>query len=261
MARALAGKTVLITGASSGIGRAAALAFAAEGSRVLAVARAREKLDVLSREHAAIVPLPADVTDAAAMDALAREILERFGAPDVVIANAGRGIDAPFVETTDDAYRALFDLNVLGVVRAIRPFLPAMIARGSGRILIVSSIVGKRGIPNYSAYGASKFALHGILDALRPELSGTGVSAGIVCPSSTETEFDARKLRAGTPQRHVRVQRHSAASVARALVRMARWTRREMVISPEGKLMVVVDRLAPSLMEWILARTLVKKSR
>ena len=259
MARALAGKTVLITGASSGIGRAAALAFAAEGSRVLAVARAREKLDALAREHAAIVPLPNDVTDAAAMDALAREILERFGAPDVVIANAGRGVDAPFVETSDDAYRALFDLNVLGVVRTIRPFLPAMIARGSGRILMVSSIVGKRGIPNYSAYGASKFALHGILDALRPELSGTGVSAGIVCPSSTDTEFDARKLRAGTPQRNVRVQRHSAESVARALVRMARGTRREMVLSPEGKLMVVVDRLAPSLMDWILARTLVKK--
>jgi len=262
MARALAGKIVLITGASSGIGRAAALAFAAAGARVVAVARDREKLDALAApSHDAIVSLPCDVTDAAAMEALARTVLERFGAPDVVIANAGRGVDAPFVETSDDAYRALFDLNVLGAVRTIRPFLPAMIARGSGRVLLVSSIVGKRGIPNYAAYGASKFALHGILDALRPELSGTGVSAGIVCPSSTDTEFDARKLRAGTPQRNVRVQRHSAESVARALVRMASGTRRELILTLEGKLMVVVDRVAPRLMDWILARTLVKRSR
>ncbi|HEX4823554.1 MAG TPA: SDR family NAD(P)-dependent oxidoreductase [Candidatus Polarisedimenticolaceae bacterium] len=259
MARAFAGKTVLITGASSGIGKAAASAFAAQGAQVIAIARDREKLDALAAGNSSIVPLVCDVTDGPAMETLARTVLERFGAPDVVVANAGRGVDAPFVATSDDAYRALFEVNVLGVVRTIRPFLPAMIARGSGRVLIVSSIVGKRGVPNYSAYAASKFALHGILDALRPELSGTGVSAGIVCPSSTETEFDSRKLRAGTPQNKVRVQRHSAESVARALVRMARWTRREMVISPEGKLMVVVDRLAPSLMDWILARTLVKR--
>jgi short-subunit dehydrogenase len=253
------GKTVLITGASSGIGRAAALAFVAKGAKVIAVARAEEKLEALAAENAAIVPMAADVTDAAAMEALARHVIERYGAPDVVVANAGRGVDAPFVETTDEAYQALFDVNVLGVVRTIRPFLPAMIARGSGRVLIVSSIVGKRGVPNYSAYAASKFALHGILDALRPELSATGVSVGIVCPASTETEFDARKLRAGTPQPKVRVQRHSAESVARSIVRMARWTRREMVISPEGKLMIVIDRLAPWLMDWMLAKTLVRK--
>jgi short-subunit dehydrogenase len=186
-------------------------------------------------------------------------VLERYGPPDVIVANAGLGVDAPFVETTDETFQALFDVNVLGVVRTIRPYLPGMVARGSGRVLIISSVVGKRGVPNYSAYAASKHALHGIADALRPELLGSGVTVGIVCPSSTETEFDARKLRAGIPQRKVRVQRHSAESVARSLVRMAGWTRREMVLSPEGKLMVVVDRLAPWLMDWVLARALVKK--
>jgi short-subunit dehydrogenase len=97
-------------------------------------------------------------------------------------------------------------------------------------------------------------------EALRPELQGTGVTVGIVCPSSTTTEFEERKLRAGPPQVKVRVQRHSADSVARALVRMARSTRREMILSPEAKLMNVLNWIAPAFLDWILAKTLVRKS-
>jgi short-subunit dehydrogenase len=97
-------------------------------------------------------------------------------------------------------------------------------------------------------------------DALRPELVGTGVTLGIVCPSSTTTEFSERKLQAGPPQNNVRLQKHSAESVARALVRMANGTRREMVLSPEAKLMTVLNWLSPGLMDWILAKTLVRKS-
>jgi len=255
----LTGKTVLVTGASAGIGRAAVKAFVAAGSKVIAVARSRERLDELARESAGVVALPTDLTDAAAAEALARTILDRYGPPDVIVANAGRGVDARFTETTDAAFQSLFELNVLGVVRSVRPFLPAMIARGSGRILFISSVVGKRGVPSYTAYSASKYAIHGIADALRPELWGTGVTVGIVCPSSTETEFDERKLRAGPPQRSVRVQRHSAESVARSIVRMARTTRREMVLSPEGKLMTIVNTLSPKFMDWVLAKALVKK--
>jgi short-subunit dehydrogenase len=135
-----------------------------------------------------------------------------------------------------------------------------MISRGRGRILVVSSVVGKRGIPNYAAYSASKFALSGMADALRPELHGTGVTIGIVYPSSTTTEFQERTLRAGPPQVKVRVQKHSPESVARALVRMARSTRREVVLSPEGKLMAAINWLAPGILDRILARVLVKKA-
>ena len=125
--------------------------------------------------------------------------------------------------------------------------------------MIVSSVVGKRGVPNYAAYSGSKFALHGMADALRPELHGTGVTVGIVCPSSTTSEFEDRKLRSGPPQVKVQVQRHSPESVARALVRMARGTRREIVLSPEAKLMNVMNRLAPGILDWILAKALVRK--
>jgi len=261
MAIDLSGRRVLITGASSGIGRAAAKAFVDEGAIVLAVARSKDRLDTLAEELglARLAIFVADVADGPGMEALAQRILTEQGVPDVVIANAGVGMDAHFAATTDDAWRRVFEVNVFGVVRTIRPFLPGMIARGSGRILIVSSAVGKRGVPSYAAYSGSKFALHGMADALRPELVGTGVTVGIVCPSSTTTEFEDRKLRAGPPQIRVRVQKHSAESVARALVRMARSTRREIVLSPEAKLMNVLNRLAPGILDRILARVLVGK--
>ena len=258
----LTGRRVLITGASSGIGRAAVKAFVDEGAVVLAVARSKDRLDALATElggPARVAAFVADVAQGPAMEALAREILATHGVPDVVIANAGIGMDARFAVTSDDAWRTLFEVNVFGVVRTIRPFLPGMISRGSGRILILSSAVGKRGVPNYSAYSASKFALHGMADALRPELHGTGVSVGIVCPSSTSTEFDGRKLREGPQQPKVRVQRHSPESVSRALVRMARSTRREIVLSPEAKLMNLMNRVAPGILDRILAKVLVRK--
>jgi len=258
--RSLQGARVFLTGASEGIGRAAAKAFVDEGATVLALARSKDRLDALVSELGAehVVPFVADVADGPGMEAVARDVLHRFGAPEVIVANAGIGLDARVARTTDDDLRRVFEVNVFGVVRSIRPFLPAMIERGSGRILLISSVVGKRGTPNYGAYSASKFALHGIADALRPELSGTGVTVGLVCPSSTTTEFDARKMRAGVAQRKVRVQRHPPEKVARAIVRMARSTKRETVLSAEGRLMVVVNAISPRLMDWVLAKALVK---
>jgi len=256
-------RRVLVTGASAGIGRAAAKAFVDAGAFVIAVARTKEPLEALAGElggsdHCAT--FIADVGDQAGMEALARSILAGPGLPDVIVANAGVGLDARFEETSDELLHRVFEVNVFGVWRTIRPFLPAMRARGSGRILLVSSAVGKRGVPNYSAYSASKFALHGLLDALRPELVGTGVTAGIVCPSSTSTEFDTRRLRVGPQQAKVRIQRHSAESVGRALVRMARSTRRELVLSPEAKLMAFLNWLAPGILDRILAKVLVRKA-
>ena len=252
-------RLVLITGASMGIGREAALMFAQHGDRVVAVARGRERLDELARRHEAIVPLTADVADADSMSEMARRTLEDCGVPDVVVANAGIGLDALFAETTDEALRRLFEVNVVGMFRTVRPFLPGMLARGSGRVLLVSSIVGKRGIPHYSGYSASKFALHGAADALRSELWGSGVSVGIVCPGSTETGFQEHALRSGTPQKRVRPVRHPPASVARALLSMADSRRRERILGAESKLMAFVDTLAPAVVDWVLARMLTGK--
>lgn len=252
------GKLVLITGASAGIGRATALAFAAEGARIVAVARRGEKLAELGQEGS-LVAIVADVADGPSMEAMAARVLREVGVPDIVVANAGVGLDARFTEMTDAALRQVFEVNVFGVVRTIRPFLPGMLERRSGRILIVSSVVGLRGIPSYAAYSGSKFAVHGMAEALRTELHGSGVSVGLVCPSSTLTEFKDRTLRIGTPQRRKRLQYHSAESVARAILRMARSRRRIAVLSPEGKLMAALNVVAPGLLDRVLSRALVPR--
>jgi len=254
-------RLVLITGASSGIGSAAAIEFARRGDRVVAVARNRERLDALAADHGSVVPLLADVTDAGSMQAMARRVQEEHGVPDVVVANAGIGLDALFAETTDDALHRLFEVNVVGVFRTVRPFLQPMIDRGSGRILIVSSIVGKRGVPHYAAYSASKFALHGAADALRSELWGTGVSVGLVCPSSTDTEFRQHGLSVGPKQKQMRPVRRPAEYVARAIVSMAGSRRREMILGVEAKALTFVDSLLPGLIDWLLARTLTRRDR
>lgn len=262
MAKRFVGKTVLVSGASSGIGLMTARGFVREGARVLAVARSRDRLLSLSAEQGGrenLVPLPADLADAASAAALAERVLRDFGAPDVIVANAGIGLDALFWETPDDKLRQVLEVNVMGVARTVRPFLPAMISRGSGRVLLVSSVLGKRGIPHYSAYCASKFALHGMADALRPELLGTGVSVGIVCPSSTESEFSRRTEHIGPRQSSTRLARHSAESVARAILRMARSRRRVVVLSAEGKLMVALNALLPGLLDRILAKALTRR--
>jgi short-subunit dehydrogenase len=259
MAGRLDGRLVLITGASAGIGRAATTCFVDAGARVVGVGRRLERLESLSRElggTSRMVPLAADVAVAASMSEMTAAVLDGLGLPDVVVANAGIGLDARFVDTTDDALREVFEVNVFGLARTVRPFLTRMIERGSGRILLVSSIVGRRGIPNYSAYSGSKFALHGIADALRSELLGSGVSVGLVCPTSTDSEFRQRMRHRGPAQRKAWRRTRSAESVGRAIVRMAASRRRELILSPEAKLMAWVNCFAPGLLDRLLARAL-----
>ena len=257
----LEGTRVLITGASSGIGQAAAREFVRRGASVVAVARRAERLESLRAELGGspkLTPIVADVTDPDAMRAMASRVLDDGGPPDVIVANAGIGMDALFVETDDEAYRRVWEVNVLGLVRTVRPFVAGMVDRGSGRILLVSSIVGKRGIPHYTAYSASKFAVQGLAEALRVELANTGVTVGVICPASTATEFHERKIRKGPSQKSSRVARHSAESVAKAIVRMALSKRRELVLSWEGKLLQWGNFFAPGLLDRLLARMLLR---
>jgi short-subunit dehydrogenase len=255
-------RLVLITGASTGIGRAAAGAFVERGDRVLGIARSTDKLDDVAADLGGpprFTPIVADVTDAASMDAMTKQVLQDHGLPDVVIANAGIGVDALLAETTDELLHEVLEVNVAGTLRTVRPFVRGMTERGSGRILLISSVVGKRGIPHYAAYSGSKFALHGMADALRVELWGSGVSVGVVCPSSTESEFHARKRRRGPEQDQTRLAKHSAESVARAIVKMAGSRRRELVLSAEGKLMTGLNKLLPGLVDRVLARVMMRK--
>ena len=250
----------MITGASAGIGRAAAVAFVEEGAGVIVTARSLARLQSLADELGGpprLIPVVADVTDPDSVERMAAVVLAD-GAPDIVVANAGIGLDALLVETSEESLRAVFETNVYGVARTLRCFIPAMVERGRGRLLIVSSIVGKRGIPYYSIYSASKFALHGMAEGLRTELAGSGVTVGLVCPASTETEFSTRRLREGPSQKNVRPGTHTAESVARAILKMAASRRREIVLTLEGKALAWGNVFFPGLVDRILARLFVR---
>jgi len=202
-------QTILITGASSGIGRDAALALARAGHHVIAAARRLDALEALAAEAtrfsgpAAITPLRLDLDDAASIDAAVAEIdrLTNGRGLDALVNNAGFATAGALAELSDRALRAQFETNVFGLMALTRAVLPAMLARGEGRIVNVSSVSGRVPAPVLGAYHASKYALEALSDALRMELAPFGIRVVIVEPGTIRTEFAARAMSEATGAR------------------------------------------------------------
>lgn len=184
---------VFITGASSGLGRALALHYAARGARLALVARKLSALVALEAELTSQhLVLPVDVADPAAMAAAAALCVERLGLPDVVIANAGVSVGTLTEEAEDfAAFERVLRTNVLGLVATFQPFVSAMRARGSGRLVGIASVAGIRGLPGAGAYSASKSAAITYLESLRVELHGSGVRVVTVAPGYIATPMTA----------------------------------------------------------------------
>lgn len=184
---------VLITGASSGIGAAAARRFAQERVRLVLAARRRERLEQLAAELAQAgveaVVVPTDVTDPEQSRQLVEQTVERFGRIDVLLHAAGRGNLAAVEETTPEQLWRIFAVNAFALWYVTAPALPVMKAQGRGHILVIASVAGKWGYPYNSAYVAAKHAAVGFVAALRTELLGTGVEATVVCPAAVDTEW------------------------------------------------------------------------
>ena len=215
----------VITGASSGIGRATAEAFAAAGYDLVLGARRLALLqqvaaEVHNRSGAEAAAVACDVHSAADVQRLVDTAMERFGRLDVLVANAGAGLYGRIEDTSDEDFRDLLDTNVLGVVRSVRAAMPVMRRQGRGHIVIVGSVVGKRAWPLHGAYAASKFALTGLAQSLRAELAGSGVTASLVLPMTTRTEFFSA-ARAPSPryQSQPRGMVQSPETVARVILR------------------------------------------
>jgi NAD(P)-dependent dehydrogenase (short-subunit alcohol dehydrogenase family) len=189
----LAGRVVAITGASAGIGRACAERLAAEGAAVVLSARRADRLDALVAAIAArggrALAVPGDVTREADMQALVERAVATFGRLDVMICNAGIGFHGGLEETTTDIMRRLVDVNVIGTFHAARAAHAVFQRQGSGHLIAVSSIAGRRGIAGNTAYSATKAAQIGFIEALRAEYATTHLKASIVYPVSTRTEF------------------------------------------------------------------------
>jgi hypothetical protein len=189
-------RTVLITGASSGIGEALARRFAEDGHALVLVARSADKLRALAAELAAagagpVTVLPADLTQPGAAAALAATLRRRRLAVDVLVNNAGVLEQGAFCEIAPERHQQLIDLNVSALTAMLAAFVPGMRARGFGRVLNVASIAAFQPVPTLATYAATKAYVLSLTEALSEELRGSGVTVGALCPGITATPMVA----------------------------------------------------------------------
>lgn len=186
----LNGKTAVITGASSGIGDAAARLLASEGVHVVLAARRRERLDALADDLGdAATVVQTDVADPTQVAALFDLVSSRFGGLDLLFNNAGLGINAPFATSEPGDWKTMIDANLYGVLHCTQAAIPLMRGRSGAMISSVSSVGGRFGAENWSVYSATKFANVGFHDALRKELGPDGIRVSVIEPGAVWTEF------------------------------------------------------------------------
>jgi short-subunit dehydrogenase len=255
-----AGRVALVTGASAGIGAATARAFAAAGMRVALCARRRDRLEALAAElrarGAETSAHAVDVTDERAVRAMVDEVAVRFGTVDVLLNNAGRGLAARFEDTRPDELRGLLELNLIAALTATQAVLPLMRRQRRGHVINVSSVVGRRNLPGRAAYGATKFALGGLTEALRLELRDMGIAVSLVYPIFTRTEFHDVEERREPLERRGPAQ--SAETVARAILRCVRRPRPEVYPYGPARLLAGLAAVAPGLVDRAMARALAR---
>ena len=256
--RPLEQSRILVTGASSGIGRALAEELAGLQTRLLLTARRQDRLQELAerlREHGVqqVMTLAGDITDAGHREQLRATAEETFGGLDILINNAGVGGIGSFASADEDRLRQIMEVNFFAPVELIRTLLPSLKKSEDGVIVNVGSVLGHCAVPKKSEYCASKFALHGISDALRMELRESHIDLLLVSPSTTKSEFFDQALRSHGDAAVNRFAM-SPQQVARAIVKSIRVRRRETILSFGGKLLVYTNRLMPSIVSHLLGR-------
>ena len=198
----LTGQTAWITGASSGIGAALAMEFAIRGARIILSGRDRDRLgEVAGGIATETLVLPFDVCDTAAMHAATEHATQWRGGVDIFVANAGISQRSAAVDTALEVYERIIAVDLTAQIAAVQALLPHMTERQTGKLVFISSIAGKVGVPMRTAYCAAKFGLIGYADALRAELSQSGIAVHVVCPGSVATDVSRNALTAdGSPR-------------------------------------------------------------
>lgn len=250
----LEGKTVVITGASSGIGRAAAVEFHRAGCNVAAAARSEDKLDALAGELGGdrILPIKTDVTSETDRQSLLAVVRKKFGRIDVLVNNAGWASFGTVRRIPLNQVQQMVSLNFLAPIALARDVIPEMIERGSGQIINISSVVGFQTIPRMTVYSATKAALNALTSGLRMELRGTGVDVLLVAPGSTNTPFFDSAAMVDAKATRVAQTQYTPQRVARAVVASSRKRRREVILTADGKTICFIRRVSPRLADRIM---------
>lgn len=258
--------TVMITGGSRGLGLLLAREFGRQGARVAITARDGAELDRaqadLAGQGVVSVPLRCDVGDAAQVEAAVRDVVDRWGAIDVLVNNAGVITMGPVETMTLDDYRYAMDVNFWGALHAILAVLPSMRARGHGRIVNIASVGGKVSVPHLSPYCASKFALVGLSEGLRAELTRDGILVTTVCPGLMRTGSPRNAEFKGRHQAEyawfsisdaLPVLSMDAERAARRIVRACARGEPEIILTAPANLAVRVQGAVPGMVGELLA--------
>jgi len=261
--RAFNGATVLVTGAGGGLGRAIAEHFAAAGAHIVAldkdVAAVASLQATLEARGRACLAVPCNVTDPGACAGAVAAAVERFGAIDVLVNNAGMSHRSAFSETDPAVIRRVMDVNFYGAVHCTKAALPHLVER-RGLVIAVSSVAGYTPLIARTGYAASKHALHGFFESLRTEVAAQGVQVMMVCPSFIATQIDRNALGGdGQPVRHAQVtigRPLTADAAAQQIVAGAARGRRLLLVGRTAWLAWWVSRFAPALYERLMARRL-----
>ncbi|HEX7109750.1 MAG TPA: SDR family oxidoreductase [Aestuariivirga sp.] len=241
MAQKLSGKIALITGASSGIGRAMAHTLAAEGVKLVLVGRSNERLQAVAKKLGTVesLVLPADLTKPADVEQVASDSLARFGRIDILLANAGLYIPGDVVEGNANAWDEMLAVNVNSVFRLIRAVLPQMIERKSGDIIVTSSISGHQAIQWEPVYSASKHAVQSFVHGLRRQVAPHNVRVGAVAPGTVLNELWGYRTPAEIEAKVASHEGLRSEDVAEAvlfmLTRPANVTIRDLVMLPQNQ--------------------------
>lgn len=252
-------RVVAITGSSAGIGRATAVRLARDGDAVAMCARREDVLQAAANDVTAAggqaLPIVADVTSEADMTRFTAAAAERFGRLDVMICNAGFGVAGAIDDVTADQMRQLVDVNYMGTFHAARAALAVFRRQGAGHLIVISSIVGKRGVPYMGAYAATKFAQVGMAECLRAEVAGTPIHVTLVYPVSTETEFfDVMSRATGATVTRAFGPRQDASVVADAIARAIARPVPELYPHAQSRALVWLNAVAPGFCDRIVKR-------
>jgi short-subunit dehydrogenase len=258
MKRNLQNSRAIVTGASSGIGRAVALELARQGAGVVVVARRADRLHETAAQITAmgrpVEMVVGDITNPVARQCALDAAQAKLGGLDVLVNNAGVGALGPFADASAQRVRRVMEVNFFSLVEMTRLALP-LLEQGVKPIVVnVSSIVGHRGVPNRSEYSASKFAVRGFSEAIRAEFSHLGIDVLVVSPGPTGTEFFDSEIERTTDAKWPKHTPADVDDVARQIARAICKGRHEIIPYRLGRLLCWLNRLSPRLVDWLMTR-------